>query len=237
MPARIDHHAATSADSRRTRPGVTFASFQALGMDAGLEAARWAEELGFNSFWTAETTGAEAFATLAAAGAAATARAGNRRAGPPASDSTSGGAGGRHPAGATSGPGDQPGRRGFLSGGGGPVARGHLRRCPARPGTRLDGRGPCLDRRRQGSSREHPLLAGTDPPGCASGPQTATTCTGRAQHPDAAACRSNRRRGAPELPPGVGRAVVHPTGAHRRANRRAPTRVSADLRLRSRRRV
>ena len=72
MPARIDHHAATSADSRRTRPGVTFASFQALGMDAGLEAARWAEELGFNSFWTAETTGAEAFATLAAAGAAAT---------------------------------------------------------------------------------------------------------------------------------------------------------------------
>ena len=72
MPARTDHHAATSADSRRTRPGVTFASFQALGMDAGLEAARWAEELGFNSFWTAETTGAEAFATLAAAGAAAT---------------------------------------------------------------------------------------------------------------------------------------------------------------------
>ena len=65
MPARTDHHAATSADSRRTRPGVTFASFQALGMDAGLEAARWAEELGFNSFWTAETTGAEAFATLA----------------------------------------------------------------------------------------------------------------------------------------------------------------------------
>lgn len=51
--------------------GVTFASFQSQGLGAGLDAARWAEELGFGSYWTAETTGPEAFATLAAAGAAA----------------------------------------------------------------------------------------------------------------------------------------------------------------------
>ena len=51
--------------------GVTFASFQALGLDAALQAARWADELGYGSFWTAETTGPEAFTTLAAAGAAA----------------------------------------------------------------------------------------------------------------------------------------------------------------------
>lgn len=52
-------------------PGITFASFQNLGLDAGLAAARWAEELGFGSYWTAETVGPEAFATLAAVGAAA----------------------------------------------------------------------------------------------------------------------------------------------------------------------
>ncbi|MEZ5381641.1 MAG: LLM class flavin-dependent oxidoreductase [Microthrixaceae bacterium] len=55
----------------RLPPGITFASFQALGMGAGLEMARLAADLGFASFWTAETTGPEAFATLAAAGAAA----------------------------------------------------------------------------------------------------------------------------------------------------------------------
>ena len=43
----------------------------ALGLDAALDTARWADELGFGSFWTAETTGPEAFATLAAAGMAA----------------------------------------------------------------------------------------------------------------------------------------------------------------------
>jgi probable F420-dependent oxidoreductase len=48
--------------------GVTFASFQALGLDAGLRGARLGAELGYRSFWTAETTGPEAFATLAAAG-------------------------------------------------------------------------------------------------------------------------------------------------------------------------
>lgn len=51
--------------------GITFASFQNLGIDAGLTAARWADELGFGSYWTAETVGPEAFAVLAAAGAAA----------------------------------------------------------------------------------------------------------------------------------------------------------------------
>jgi len=51
--------------------GVTFASFMNLGLGAGIEAAQWAEDLGYGSFWTAETVGPEAFATLAAVGAAA----------------------------------------------------------------------------------------------------------------------------------------------------------------------
>ncbi len=50
--------------------GVTFASFSALGTDAGLTAAGWAADLGYGSFWVAETVGTEAFATLAAVGAA-----------------------------------------------------------------------------------------------------------------------------------------------------------------------
>ncbi|MFN8040697.1 MAG: LLM class F420-dependent oxidoreductase [Acidimicrobiales bacterium] len=59
-------------DDPSTRPiGVTFASLMALGLDAALDTARWADELGFGSFWTAETVGPEAFATLAAAGMAA----------------------------------------------------------------------------------------------------------------------------------------------------------------------
>ncbi len=52
-----------------TPVGVTFASFQALGVHRALEAAEWATELGYSSFWTAETTGPEAFSTLAAVGA------------------------------------------------------------------------------------------------------------------------------------------------------------------------
>ena len=51
--------------------GLTFASFMGLGPPLAVRAARLAEELGYRSFWTAETTGPEAFATLAAAGAAA----------------------------------------------------------------------------------------------------------------------------------------------------------------------
>jgi probable F420-dependent oxidoreductase len=51
--------------------GVTFASFQSLGLDAAVTAARWAGDLGYQSYWTAETTGPEAFATLAAVAGAA----------------------------------------------------------------------------------------------------------------------------------------------------------------------
>lgn len=52
------------------RPGLTFASFSALGLAAGIEAAQRAKSLGAASFWVAETTGLEAFATLAAIGSA-----------------------------------------------------------------------------------------------------------------------------------------------------------------------
>jgi probable F420-dependent oxidoreductase len=56
------------SDTRDTtrRIGVTFASFAPLGLPAGIEIARAAADLGFDSFWTAETVGQEAFATLAA---------------------------------------------------------------------------------------------------------------------------------------------------------------------------
>jgi probable F420-dependent oxidoreductase len=53
------------------RAGVTFASLMTLGPDLAVETARSAAELGYTSFWTAETTGPEAFSVLAAAGAAA----------------------------------------------------------------------------------------------------------------------------------------------------------------------
>ena len=49
-----------------TPAGVTFASFAPLGLPVGIEVARTAAELGFGSFWTAETVGQEAFSTLAA---------------------------------------------------------------------------------------------------------------------------------------------------------------------------
>ncbi len=51
--------------------GLTFASFMNLGPQAALTAAARAAELGYRSFWTAETTGPEAFSLLAAAGAEA----------------------------------------------------------------------------------------------------------------------------------------------------------------------
>lgn len=53
------------------RAGVTFASLMGLGPAAAMETARLAEEVGYRSYWTAETTGPEAFSLLAAAGAAA----------------------------------------------------------------------------------------------------------------------------------------------------------------------
>lgn len=54
-----------------TGPGLTFASFAGLGPRAGLDAATRAAAAGYGSFWVAETTGLEAFSTLAAVGAAA----------------------------------------------------------------------------------------------------------------------------------------------------------------------
>src|SRR3954465_7024738 len=54
-----------------TEMGVTFASVMNLGPQLAPELARKAEELGYRSFWTAETTGPEAFSILTAAGAAA----------------------------------------------------------------------------------------------------------------------------------------------------------------------
>ena len=50
---------------------MTFASLMTLGPDLALETAQQAAKLGYRSFWTAETTGTEAFSLLAAAGAAA----------------------------------------------------------------------------------------------------------------------------------------------------------------------
>ena len=44
--------------------GVTFAGFMPLGPHTALDVARQAEALGFRSFWTAETTGPEAFSLL-----------------------------------------------------------------------------------------------------------------------------------------------------------------------------
>ena len=51
--------------------GVTFASLMSLGPAAAPQIAAHAQSLGYTSFWTAETTGPEAFTVLAAAGAAA----------------------------------------------------------------------------------------------------------------------------------------------------------------------
>lgn len=53
------------------RLGVTFASIMSLGPQLAVDTARRAAELGYTSFWTAETTGPEAFSILSAAGAAA----------------------------------------------------------------------------------------------------------------------------------------------------------------------
>lgn len=51
--------------------GFTYASLMGLGPAYAVETARRAAELGYRSFWTAETTGPEAFSLLAAAGGAA----------------------------------------------------------------------------------------------------------------------------------------------------------------------
>lgn len=51
--------------------GVTAASIMTLGPQLAVDTARLAESLGYRSYWTAETTGPEAFALLGAAGAVA----------------------------------------------------------------------------------------------------------------------------------------------------------------------
>src|SRR5688572_18509571 len=53
------------------RLGLTFASLMPLGPALAVETAQQASALGYRSFWTAETTGTEAFSLLDAAGAAA----------------------------------------------------------------------------------------------------------------------------------------------------------------------
>src|ERR671910_2113648 len=53
------------------RAGLTFASLRSLGPDMAVSTARLAGEVGYRSFWTAETTGPEAFSLLGAVGAAA----------------------------------------------------------------------------------------------------------------------------------------------------------------------
>lgn len=56
----------TASDTGATPPiGVTFASFQALGLRSAVSVAETARQLGYSSFWTAETVGFEAFSTLA----------------------------------------------------------------------------------------------------------------------------------------------------------------------------
>jgi len=52
-----------------TSTGVTMAPVMALGLDTALDVARSADSLGYSSFWTAEVTGPEAFATLGAVAA------------------------------------------------------------------------------------------------------------------------------------------------------------------------
>ncbi len=60
-----------SSSAASSRLGVTYASLMTLGLDAALTTAHRAEDLGYDSFWTAETVGPEAFAVLAAAGSVA----------------------------------------------------------------------------------------------------------------------------------------------------------------------
>ena len=60
-----------SGSPGRTHIGVTAAALQSLPFEITLATARQARELGYRSFWTAETVGPEAFASLAAVGGVA----------------------------------------------------------------------------------------------------------------------------------------------------------------------
>lgn len=60
-----------SAGMGMDNAGVTFASLMTLGPNLAVDTARLAADCGYRSFWTAETTGPEAFSLLGAVGAAA----------------------------------------------------------------------------------------------------------------------------------------------------------------------
>src|SRR5215211_5987726 len=62
---------ATPVSSPLERLGATFASLPSEGVSAAMDVATTARDLGYRSFWTAETVGAESFALLAAVGGAA----------------------------------------------------------------------------------------------------------------------------------------------------------------------
>src|SRR4029450_3221104 len=70
-PSGADRGRLGSPPMGMDRAGVTFASLMSLGPDMAVSTARLAADLGYRSFWTAETTGPEAFSLLGAAGAAA----------------------------------------------------------------------------------------------------------------------------------------------------------------------
>src|SRR5918994_136066 len=66
-----EHAQLASAAMGMDRAGLTFASLTSVGPDMAVSTARLASDLGYRSFWTAETTGPEAFSLLGAVGAAA----------------------------------------------------------------------------------------------------------------------------------------------------------------------
>ena len=215
--------------------GVTFALAHggARRRPGASRSRRCAAELGYGSFWTAETTGPEAFSLLAAAGAAApgiglgtgvlalqlrtpmvVAMAGaTLQALHPDADILLG-VGISSPVVTVQ------------------VARRALRRPPARPGARVRHAG-----RRSASAASRSASRATSTSAAASGSACASARSGPkvvvgALNPQMLrAGRRGRRRRAAQLPPGVARAVVG------RAGRGQAAGDAHDLRLRARRRV
>ena len=212
--------------------GVTYASLGALGVQGGIDVARTADQLGYRSFWTAETTGPEAFSLLGAAGAAA-----------PSLDLGTGvlalqlrtpplvAHGGRHAAGAAPRPRHPPRRRHLVAGRGRPAGTG-------RP--TATGRSPRLASivtlLRECLSGESVSFEGdfyevqsvpARRPARRAAPEDRDR---RAQRGDARAGRRARRRRAAQLP--AGRRT-----SRGRSSRCARAATRPDLRLRARRRV
>jgi probable F420-dependent oxidoreductase len=71
MTEVADYQGASGSIRGADHVGVTFALMMSLPPTRGPQIAARAADLGYGSFWTAETTGPEAFSLLAAAGAAA----------------------------------------------------------------------------------------------------------------------------------------------------------------------